>query len=438
MVGVVLYELVKDTHHTRQARSMKSLIPTSLTISLPLQLLTLATIQACGVDAPTDEATQTAVADALDVPVQLKDSAGVRIVTYMRTPTAPPAFRLSAEPRYRHGANPGDYAFQEVTVGRFQPDGTAVIYDRGNNEVVALGPDGARSEVLAGEGEGPGEVQYVSTMFALGQDSILVVDPNLGRMTLFAGDSVALTTNVRFTRFKVAGIVSSGELLLATSSDEFANYEEWLAGHFARLDIETGAIDTVASYDFRPPIPPGSEWDPIQASGEVTVANGHFVHARTDRSEATWRLLDGTVTQIVRWQAEPDFLTEELLEPIVAELGAGVRRLNPDMPDAAVARIVRTYMAPYEASIGRPLPLFSSLRADAEGRVWLSSYRVSRGLTRTDMPPYSVIGSNGEWLGVVEAPATFRLLDVAGGLVLGVELDEMDVVSVVVYELVGA
>ena len=53
------------------------------------------------------------------------------------------------------------------------------------------------------------------------------------------------------------------------------------------------------------------------------------------------------------------------------------------------------------------------------------------------MPPYTVIAPDGEWLGV-EAPATFRLLDVAGGLVLGVELDEMDVVSVVVYELVGA
>ena len=52
-------------------------------------------------------------------------------------------------------------------------------------------------------------------------------------------------------------------------------------------------------------------------------------------------------------------------------------------------------------------------------------------------PPYTVISSDGEWLGKVEAPPRFRVLDVAAGLVLGVELDEMDVGSVAVYELIG-
>ena len=51
--------------------------------------------------------------------------------------------------------------------------------------------------------------------------------------------------------------------------------------------------------------------------------------------------------------------------------------------------------------------------------------------------PYIVISSDGEWLGTVEAPLRFRILDVAGGLVFGVELDEMDVESVVVYELIS-
>ena len=387
--------------------------------------LLLAGVATCG-----DETSTTG-----DIPVQIEDSAGVRIVTYGGTPTTPPALRLSGEPRYRHGASPDDYHFQEVTVGRLLPDGSAVVYDRGNYEVVALGPYGARSEVLAGAGEGPGEVGYVSNIFALGQDSILVVDRNLARITFFAGDSVARTTNVRFGYFSVAGIISSGELLLANSGDGSAYDEEWLAGHFARFDMETGAIDTVASYDLRPRPPPGLEWDPIPAIGEVTVANGHIVQVRSDRAEVTWRLPEGTVTQIVRWQAEPTLLTEELLEPMEAELGAGVRRVNPGLPDALAARVVKTTMDPYERSVGRPLPLFSSPLADAEGRVWLPSYRVSRGLT--DMPPYTVIAPNGEWLGVVEAPPTFRILDVAGGLVLGAEKDDLDVESVVVYELTG-
>jgi len=49
---------------------------------------------------------------------------------------------------------------------------------------------------------------------------------------------------------------------------------------------------------------------------------------------------------------------------------------------------------------------------------------------------YTVISADGEWLGTVEAPPSLRILDVARGLVLGVELDEMDAESVVVYEMV--
>ena len=108
---------------------------------------------------------------------------------------------------------------------------------------------------------------------------------------------------------------------------------------------------------------------------------------------------------------------------------------DPALPDARIAQVTRANMAAYRASIGRPLPLFSSPSADDEGRVWLPSYQAGGELTA--VPPYTVIGPDGVWLGVVEAPPTFRLLDVAGGLVLGVELDEMDVESVVVYELEG-
>ena len=41
-------------------------------------------------------------------------------------------------------------------------------------------------------------------------------------------------------------------------------------------------------------------------------------------------------------------------------------------------------------------------------------------------------------MGTVEVPPRLRILDVAGGLVLGVLRDEMDVQSVVVYDLTGS
>ena len=388
-----------------------------------LALLALTT--ACAPDPPTSTPPQTA------------DSLGIRIVTYDHTPTTPTTpFRLAADPRYRHGANPGDYAFQGVGPGRLLPDGSAVVYDVWNTELVTFGPNGTTHQVLATEGEGPGEIGCVDAIFPMGQDSLLVADPCLARATLFVGDSVArITALPRSPRLAAKGIAPPADLLMATSYGPPSDTDEWRPGHMARLDMETGALDTVASYDFMPRIPPGLQWNPVAPVGEITVATGHFVQTRSDRPQLTWRLPDGTATQIVRWQADPTRLTEEWLGPIEAEHLMEVRMHSPDLPDARIAEITRSNMAIYRASLGRPMPLFSNPFADAEGRIWLPSYKPGGEIH--DVPPYAVIAPDGEWIGTVEAPPRFRILDVAGGLVLGVEQDEMDVVSVVVYELIG-
>ena len=108
-------------------------------------------------------------------------------------------------------------------------------------------------------------------------------------------------------------------------------------------------------------------------------------------------------------------------------------RTNYGVSDARLESIVQEGMSLYRAMIGRPLPLFGSPFADADGNVWLPSYRLAYP---EEGSPYIVISSEGEWLGRVEAPPRLRILDVAGGLVLGVLRDEMDVESVVVYEMV--
>ncbi|WP_419940618.1 hypothetical protein [Candidatus Palauibacter sp.] len=150
-------------------------------------LVLMAGVGACGGDTSTTG----------DVLVQIEDSAGVRMVEYVGVPEVEPPFAIAAEPVYRHGATPGDYAFGGITVGRLFPDGGAVVSDALNSELVVLSPDGTTHEVLAGRGEGPGEVTYAHAMFALGQDSVLMADPSLGRITLFAGRSVASPVDQR-------------------------------------------------------------------------------------------------------------------------------------------------------------------------------------------------------------------------------------------------
>ena len=300
-----------------------------------------------------------------------------------------------------------------------------------------LSPDGTTHAVLARRGEGPGEVIYPYSMFVLGQDSVLVPDRRLSRLTLFVGDSVARIASLpRSGHLGVAGIGSSGELLLMNRTPYrswFDIEDEWLAGHMSLFDTETGALDTVASYDHWPRERSGLMNPIIRAGGEVTVATGQFVYMRSDRPEITWRLPDGTVTQIVRWRAEPTLLTEELLEAVEA-YNRMIGWMNYGVSDARLEEIVQEDMSRYRAMIGQPLPLFGSPFADADGNVWLPSYRLAYP---EEGSPYTVISSDGEWLGQVETPPRFRILDVTGGLVLGVLRDDMDVENVVVYRLVG-
>ena len=386
----------------------------------------LAAAGACGDDAATPG----------DVPVQITDSAGVRIVTYEGVPATVAPFRLAAEPRYRHGGGPRDYIFQFVDAGRLFPDGSAVIADW-YSEVVVLSPDGTTHEVLAKVGEGPGEVIEPYSLFVLSQDSVLVPDRRQSRLTLFVGGSVARIVSLpRGHQFGVAGIGSSGELLLWNRypyRSWFDIEEEWLAGHMTLFDTETGALDTVASYDHVHGERSGVEGPIIRPIGEVTAAAGRFVQTRTDRPEITWRLPDGTVDQIVRWRPGPNLLTEELLEHGEA-YNRMIGKMNYGMSEARLEEVIQGDMARYRAMIGQPIPLFGTPFADADGNVWLPSYRPAYP---EEGSPYTVISPDGEWLGQVETPPRFRILDVTGGLVLGVLRDEMDVENVVVYEVVG-
>ena len=372
---------------------------------------------------------------APDIQVQIEDSAGVRIVEYAGVPQVAPPLALADEPVYRHGANPGDYGFQGINVGRLFPDGSAVVADRENSELVVLSSDGATHKVLARRGEGPGEVIYPYSMFVLGQDSVLVPDRRQSRLTLFVGDSVARIASLpRSTSLGVAGIGSSGTLMMMNRTPYgswFDIEEEWLAGHMTLFDIETGALDTVASYDHWPRERSGLMNPIIRPVGSVTVAAGRFVQTRSDRPEITWRLPDGTVEQIVRWLPEPPLLTDELLESVEA-YNRMIGWRNYGLSEARLEEIVQEDMARYRAMIGQPTPLFGSPFADADGNVWLPSYRPAYP---EEGSPYTVISPDGAWLGQVETPPRFRILDVTGGLVLGVLRDEVDVENVVVYEL---
>ena len=369
----------------------------------------------------------------------VRDSAGVRILEYSGTPAVESPLAFSPEPVYRYGADTAHYQFQSIRAGRLLPGGGAAIFDGGNTEIVLVEPDGASGLVLAREGRGPGDVSWVFALLALGGDSLLVQDMGNDKFMLLVGGELARIVNVHeFDQsLQALGRDPAGRLLMISASFRSGFPEEWLAGHMVLFDLESRAADTVAAYDWvrsQPPRGEGSR-NPYPDWGYVTAAGGRFVYGRSDRAELVWHRSDGTVAQIVRWEPERNYPTDEHWKVFEEGMRLRLQVANPHLASgsAEMRDFLDEAVAAYEVDPAESLPLFERPFGDEEGRLWLGDYVV----VGSETPRYTIFAPGGEWLGTVEVPAGLRILDVAGGRALGVVEDEMEVESLVVYRVLG-
>lgn len=374
-----------------------------------------------------------------NVPVQIEDSAGVRIVEYAGAPDTEAPFGFAPEPLYRYGAGPGDYLLTWVTSGVLLNDGGAAVYDADSGDLVLLEPDGRSGSVLARRGEGPAELGGPpKAMLPLGQDSLLIQDYTNTRFSLFAGGAFVRTTTIPpglSQAFGARGISEDGEILMVSTRSVRPSQDGWEAGYVVRLDLANGATDTIVSYDRVPPQPPvrPRARNPARHSGGIVPVRGEFFQGRTDTPELTWRRADGSIRQIARWRPEWVYPTDEHRDQLAKELEGGIRDELGARTEEDRAAVLEGMLATWQFDTDKPLPLFTGLMADDEGRVWLREYYPS---LETTTRSYIVPSPDGLWLGRVTVPEGLRLFDVNRRRVLGVMKGDMDVESVVVYELI--
>ena len=162
------------------------------------------------------------------------------------------------------------------------------------------------------------------------------------------------------------------------------------------------------------------------------MAGGRFVHGRTDLPELVWRETDGAIRQIVRWKPQRSYPTDAHWDAFVD----GVRReygffMSADEAELSVQRSLERI----EINEDKPVPLYMQLHGDRDGGLWLATYVSAASLPFMSVPSYDVVDPDGVWLGKLEVPPGFMLLDVAGDRLLGVVKGEFDVESIAVYQL---
>ncbi len=391
-------------------------------------VLVLPALAACGADTPA-------------VRAESRDSAGVRIVENAAPSwKAGEEWRLSAKPTLEIGLANGAAAYQfgRVTGAVRLGDGTVVVADALSRQLRFFDRSGRHVKTVGREGGGPGEFKNMNPLTATG-DSLVVGDQSNQRVTVFAPDgsllrAVPLVVPGMEGFIRPMGSLRDGSVLV-------------VAGTLARGEAADGiSRDSVTIVRLLPggaPRPLGRfAGDEMFTQGqggavmmaprafglsaEVVALPDGFFYGSTDSYRIGRYDAEGKLLRLINVQQEPRKVTPE----DIARYKEGRRQASAQSgrPPQVRQLLERSLEA---MSFPETLPAYNEIRADPEGNLWVSDYRI----TPDDPGRWTVFDPEGRMLGTVATPERMRVLDIGRDYVLGAWADDMDVEHVRMFAL---
>ena len=348
--------------------------------------------------------------------------------------------------------------FSVVSTVRELPGGDVLVADPVGQVVVRLDLDAGTADTIGGVGEGPTEYRQPDAVWPLPGGRTLLVDLGNGRLTELGPD-----LEFGATRPYSLGDISMGQMVLALPQavdDRGRLYFRGLAGmggmrsdsaDILRLDLETGLIDTVATFK-RPativevsggarernervsqvPLSPADAWG-VAPDGRVVIVRAGDYHV-------DWLGGDGSIasgepvpyTPIGLGRAEREEWARERMEAGGA-LSISVEIENGSMSMQAVRGGStddddnlddRPWPEVKPAFYDRPVPV------DGLGRAWVRRHREAG-----EAPAYDVFGSDGELAMSVEFSMGRRVVGFGDGVLYGVHMDDFGLQTLERYAL---
>lgn len=363
----------------------------------PLLLIpALLPLTACTGAAPAERAERT-------------DSAGVIVVTNTGV-DRPLAWRFESEHAF------GGEEFYEAGPWSVDTDaqGTIHVLDRDGRRVLRYRADGTLLGTVGGPGEGPGELQWPSTLEVTPDGRIRVSDFGRGRVITWSADGMLLDEEQG---------VDPGTLVRHLSAGEVREVDEWgREASASRLIFITGqdtAEVAVVTWTGRqielescgmrfagmPPIfTPSLRWS--AAGDRVAIAAGAAYDIQVlDLGEPRLR---------VRRRLPPPEATEELA---VAEIGDGMR-----VTTSGGERVCDPAEVVEQRGLAAVAPVIDRVVVEPDGRVW-----VRRFVAGDESGAIDLFRADGEYLGTLPPGTPLPIGFLPDGRALVVETDEMDV-----------
>ena len=357
-----------------------------------------------------------------------RDSAGIRIIEALRPLWGDSSlWSIDPEPRVdlvRSGSGPS-HEFFRVRDIRQRPDGSVVVADRGSQEVRLYSSQGEFLGSAGGAGGGPGEFRNLWKVEP-SADRILALDQR-GRIAVFAPDLVPTRTfDVADRVFDLHDLHDGTVLVEVRSLTETEPGTEVIRGSstLLRYDLTGAPIDSLAetagSEQVSRVIDDGYiSGRPLFGREGHLAANGDVILlGSADLMEVRELSVTGDVVRILRIPDYPLSLTDE---EVAAEREAQFDVELP--PGATLPPPIRRFIEELPAPTARPA--YADILVDPAGAVWLELYR---GRSEQDRPQaWLVLDAEGAWLGTVDAPNNFAVMDITMDAVLGVWTDELGV-----------
>jgi len=368
----------------------------------------------------------------------VRDSAGVTIVEN----SAPlwreeEAWRLTAEPVVQIGVVVGEpeYQLHNVVGATRLDDGRIVVANGSSGELRFYDPSGRFISSVGRPGEGPGEFASLGMLFRLG-DSLVTYDHQLRRLSIFddrgsfarsfvleaPGHPFLFPRGVLGDRMLLVSVVQTvapGEVKSGATRDTVV---------YLRYDLDRALVDPIGRFAgdelfLRVDDHGMSVWSlPFGVRAAMATHGPGFFYGTSDRYEIGRYSADGALEMLIRRAVEPRPVTQADVDAYKQRLLSA--RYGRDRQE--VERLVADIPFP------ETMPLFSELRVDAEGNLWVEEYR--RPGDR--QPRWTIFDSTGQMLGTIEISERFTIFEIGKDYVLGRWTDNFDIEFVRLYGLI--
>jgi hypothetical protein len=379
-------------------------------------------------------------------PLEVIDSAGVRITTITASPESLPVWTLETEPRRVFtGAETGDEtAFAFIGPVKFLSNGSLVIGDVASGRLIIYDAQGMFVRFHGRRGDGPGEMRRLESIMPKPGDTLTTFDPGLRRLSFWHPDtgfvrSVNLADDGSLESFPVDAWSWRDSLIVVLqlsttpqdNSPSGSGIRRWPTRVHLMLRDSSGKTET------RSPAFDGM-YTGLRADGDIRLpfSNRPFVAHSRDRvyfgtgDSFLLTSLDSSfhVAGIIRWPAKQERLTSAEVDSVRAEAIALLSR-RPLPPNPFAMHFAPEILPEFRPSIGRVL-------VDRENRIWLERFEAMRmGAVQKPGNQWTILRDDGLPVAMLKLPNHTRLEDVRGDEVAVVRRDSLDVQTVAVYRL---